>query len=80
MPLQQGCCHVLSALLYPVVGIKQGLSGLCCSEHLDSEAIVEFVRALCQVATEELAPVQAPRVYSLTKIVEISEFNMNRIR
>ena len=59
---------------------KQGLSGLCCSEHLDSEAIVEFVRALCQVATEELAPVQAPRVYSLTKIVEISEFNMNRIR
>ena len=41
---------------------------------------MEFVRALCQVASEELAPVQAPRVYSLTKIVEISHFNMNRIR
>ena len=41
---------------------------------------MEFVRALCTVASEELAPVQAPRVYSLTKIVEISHFNMSRIR
>ena len=52
----------------------------CCSDRLDSEAIVEFVRALCTTAQEELAPVQAPRVYSLTKIVEISHFNMTRIR
>ena len=51
-----------------------------CSERLDSEAIVEFVRALCEVATEELRPVNAPRVYGLAKIVEISHFNMNRIR
>eukprot|EP00891_Asterochloris_glomerata_P002829 jgi/Astpho2/2829/e_gw1.00050.8.1_t len=50
------------------------------SERLDSEAIVEFVRALCEVATEELRPVNAPRVYGLAKIVEISHFNMNRIR
>lgn len=41
---------------------------------------MEFVRALCAIAQEELAPVQAPRVYSLTKIVEISHFNMSRIR
>lgn len=41
---------------------------------------MEFVKALCTTAQEELAPVQAPRVYSLTKIVEISHFNMNRIR
>jgi hypothetical protein len=47
---------------------------------LDSEAIVEFVGALCHVAQEELRPVAAPRVYSLTKIVEISHFNMSRIR
>ena len=47
---------------------------------LDSEAIVEFVRALCHVAQEELRPAAAPRVYSLTKIVEISHFNMSRIR
>ena len=49
------------------------------SERLDSEAIVEFVRALCAIATEELRPA-SPRVYSLTKIVEIAHFNMNRIR
>ena len=47
---------------------------------LDSEAIVEFVRALCTVAQEELRPVASPRVYSLTKIIEISHFNMSRIR
>ncbi len=50
------------------------------SDRLDSEAIVEFVRALCAVAQEELRPVAAPRVYSLTKIIEISHFNMSRIR
>ncbi len=54
---------------------------LCaCSGLLDSNAIVDFVRALSQVAQEELRPVAAPRVYSLTKIVEISHFNMSRIR
>ena len=47
---------------------------------LDSNAIVDFVRALSQVAQEELRPAAAPRVYSLTKIVEISHFNMSRIR
>lgn len=50
------------------------------SELLDSEAIVEFVVALCSVATEELQSAQAPRVFSLTKIVEIAHFNMKRIR
>ena len=50
------------------------------SDRLDSEAIVEFVRALCAVAQEELRPVASPRVYSLTKIIEISHFNMSRIR
>ena len=41
---------------------------------------MDFVRALSQVAQEELRPAAAPRVYSLTKIVEISHFNMSRIR
>ncbi len=50
------------------------------SDRLNSEAIVEFVRALCTVAREELRAPGAPRVYSLTKIVEISHFNMSRIR
>ena len=50
------------------------------SDRLNSEAIVEFVRALCTVAREELRTPGAPRVYSLTKIVEIAHFNMTRIR
>lgn len=50
------------------------------SDRLNSEAIVEFVRALCMVAREELRVHGAPRVYSLNKIVEIAHFNMGRIR
>ncbi|CAD7702431.1 unnamed protein product [Ostreobium quekettii] len=50
------------------------------SEQLDSEAIVDFVSALCNVSREELKSVQSPRVFSLTKIVEIAHFNMGRIR
>ncbi len=53
---------------------------MLCSEHLDSEAIVEYVKALVLIAEEELQPVNHPRVFSLTKIVEISDFNMGRIR
>ena len=53
---------------------------LRCSEHLGSEAIVEYVKALVLIAEEELQPVNHPRVFSLTKIVEISDFNMGRIR
>ena len=53
---------------------------IACSDKLDSEAIVEFVRALCAIAQEELDPSHAPRVYGLTKIVEIAHFNMSRIR
>lgn len=49
---------------------------LCCC----SEAIVQFVRTLSSIAQEELKPVHSPRVFSLTKIVEISHFNMGRIR
>lgn len=54
--------------------------GGCRSDRLDSSAIVDFVRALSAIASEELRSVQVPRVYSLTKIVEISHFNMTRIR
>ena len=50
------------------------------SELLDSKAIVDFVTALCKVSNEELKLTQSPRVFSLTKIVEISHFNMGRIR
>mmetsp|Transcript_7972 Transcript_7972/g.29482 ORF Transcript_7972/g.29482 Transcript_7972/m.29482 type:complete len:1752 (-) Transcript_7972:83-5338(-) len=50
------------------------------SASLDSQAIVEFVKCLCDVSLEELRSPKAPRVFSLQKIVEISAFNMNRVR
>ncbi|GLJ54588.1 hypothetical protein SUGI_1172590 [Cryptomeria japonica] len=50
------------------------------SQKLNSEAIVDFVKALCKVSMEELRSPADPRVFSLTKIVEIAHYNMNRIR
>eukprot|EP00252_Welwitschia_mirabilis_P000957 TRINITY_DN10944_c0_g1_i1.p1 TRINITY_DN10944_c0_g1~~TRINITY_DN10944_c0_g1_i1.p1 ORF type:complete len:1770 (+),score=306.81 TRINITY_DN10944_c0_g1_i1:196-5505(+) len=50
------------------------------SPRLNSEAIVDFVKALCKVSMEELRSPTDPRVFSLTKIVEIAHYNMNRIR
>ncbi|KAJ0964164.1 hypothetical protein J5N97_029286 [Dioscorea zingiberensis] len=50
------------------------------SQNLNSEAIVDFVKALCKVSMEELRSTANPRVFSLTKIVEIAHYNMNRIR
>lgn len=50
------------------------------SGRLDSEAIVLFVKTLGAISAEELRPVACPRVFSLTKIVEIAHFNMGRIR
>lgn len=50
------------------------------SSGLDSDAIVAFVRCLVTISLDELRDAAAPRVFSLTKIVEISTFNMGRIR
>ncbi|CAI0471293.1 unnamed protein product [Linum tenue] len=50
------------------------------SQRLNSESIVAFVRALCKVAISELQSPTDPRVFSLTKLVEIAHYNMNRIR
>ncbi|KAJ8664573.1 hypothetical protein QAD02_006235 [Eretmocerus hayati] len=60
-----------------VVAVDRIFTG---STRLDGDAIVEFVKALCQVSTEELAHPTQPRMFSLTKIVEISYYNMGRIR
>lgn len=49
------------------------------SVKLPSESVVEFFTALCNVSAQELR--QAPaRVFSLQKLVEISYYNMARIR
>ncbi|PNY04506.1 brefeldin a-inhibited guanine nucleotide-exchange protein 2-like [Trifolium pratense] len=42
------------------------------SQKLNSEAIIDFVKALCKVSMEELRSPSDPRVFSLTKMVEIA--------
>lgn len=42
--------------------------------------IVDFVRWLCAVSMDELLSTTHPRMFSLQKIVEISYYNMGRIR
>ncbi|ORX51959.1 Sec7-domain-containing protein [Hesseltinella vesiculosa] len=51
--------------------------------NLNGVAIVDFVRAFCETSWEEIvssAHLEHPRMYSLQKLVEISYYNMNRIR
>ncbi|XP_071487051.1 brefeldin A-inhibited guanine nucleotide-exchange protein 1-like [Diadema antillarum] len=50
------------------------------STRLDGDAIVDFTEALCQVSMEELQSPTGARMFSLTKIVEISYYNMGRVR
>lgn len=50
------------------------------SPRLNSDAIVAFVNALCKVSMTELQSPTDPRIFCLTKIVEIAHYNMNRIR
>ncbi|XP_026685633.1 brefeldin A-inhibited guanine nucleotide-exchange protein 1-like [Diaphorina citri] len=61
-----------------VVAVDRIFTG---STRLDGDAIVDFVTALCQVSMDELnSPHHHPRMFSLQKIVEISYYNMGRIR
>jgi brefeldin A-inhibited guanine nucleotide-exchange protein len=51
--------------------------------NLSGEAIVHFVRALTQVSWQEIQSSgnsESPRTYSLQKLVEISGYNMTRVR
>ncbi|KAB5523831.1 hypothetical protein GE09DRAFT_1293293 [Coniochaeta sp. 2T2.1] len=51
--------------------------------HLSGEAIVYFARALTEVSWDEIkvsGSNESPRTYSLRKIVEISYYNMTRVR
>ncbi|KAB8337313.1 hypothetical protein FH972_021614 [Carpinus fangiana] len=53
------------------------------SGKLSGEAIVHFTRALTQVSWQEIqssGQSQEPRTYSLQKLVEVSEYNMSRVR
>ncbi|KZF23347.1 transport protein sec71 [Xylona heveae TC161] len=51
--------------------------------NLSGEAIVHFVRALTEVSWEEIqssGQSESPRTFSLQKLVEISGYNMTRVR
>ncbi|KAI0131773.1 Sec7 domain-containing protein [Xylariales sp. AK1849] len=51
--------------------------------HLSGEAIVHFAKALTEVSWDEIkvsGSNDSPRTYSLQKIVEISYYNMTRVR
>ncbi|KAF2639668.1 hypothetical protein P280DRAFT_402689 [Massarina eburnea CBS 473.64] len=51
--------------------------------NLSGEAIVDFVKALTQVSWQEIqssGDSESPRTYSLQKLVEISGYNMTRVR
>ncbi|KAK4098131.1 hypothetical protein N658DRAFT_526503 [Parathielavia hyrcaniae] len=51
--------------------------------NLSRDAIIHFARALCEVSWDEIrvsGSNDSPRTYSLQKIVEISYYNMTRVR
>ena len=51
--------------------------------QLNGDAIVHFVRALSEVSWNEIqssGQIESPRTYSLQKLVEISYYNMTRVR
>ncbi|XP_020553453.1 brefeldin A-inhibited guanine nucleotide-exchange protein 2 isoform X2 [Sesamum indicum] len=50
------------------------------SQNLNSEAIVDFFKALCKVSMDELRSTSNPRTFSSAKIIEIAHQNMSRIR
>ena len=53
------------------------------SVRLSGKAMVEFVRALCAISLDEISSSvnsEHPRMYCLQRLVEISYYNMKRIR
>jgi len=47
---------------------------------LDQDAIVKFIENLCKVSKEELENNENPRKFSLQRLVEVADLNMERIR
>lgn len=48
------------------------------SVFLDGESILDFISCLCKLSEEELKT--NSRIFSLQKLVEVADYNMNRIR
>ncbi|KAJ1259956.1 hypothetical protein BS78_10G194900 [Paspalum vaginatum] len=73
--------HFLSSInLLDQIGIVELNHIFAHSQRLNSDAIVAFVKALCKVSMTELQSPTDPRIFCLTKIVEIAHYNMSRIR
>ncbi|CAD8044148.1 unnamed protein product [Paramecium primaurelia] len=49
-----------------------------CSKDLDNQSIEEFIIQLCQLSKYEIF--QKHRIYSLQKLVEVSDYNMDRVK
>jgi len=49
------------------------------SVNLDGGGITDFICNLCRVSRDELADESGPRIFSLQKLVEVSDLNMSRI-
>jgi brefeldin A-inhibited guanine nucleotide-exchange protein len=47
---------------------------------LDGDAIIDFISNLCRISLEELNDEENPRKFSLQRLVEVADFNMDRIR
>ncbi|KAL4665821.1 hypothetical protein H8959_000070 [Pygathrix nigripes] len=74
--------HTLAGEEFMGLGLGNLVSGGVDKRQMASfqESVVDFVRWLCAVSMDELASPHHPRMFSLQKIVEISYYNMNRIR
>lgn len=44
---------------------------------MDSNSILEFISALCDLSKEEI---KYNRVFLLSRVIEVADFNMNRIK
>ena len=50
------------------------------TDKFDAETIINFVSDLCLISKQELTEYYTPRVFSLHKLVEVSDFNIYRIQ
>lgn len=75
--------HITCVQLYShwtVSTVRQ--SFICLNFNVSSLSLtsVDFVEALCAVSNQELSSPTHPRMFSLQKIIEISYYNMDRVR
>ena len=50
------------------------------TENFDEKSIIYFIESLCKISEEELNSYYQPRLFSLQKLSEVADFNMNRIQ